>query len=169
LFSVRSIDDEDRQLGSAACSQPHRGSARATKRSSSILALAVACALVPILAGCGGSSSSSKPAVCQDLSSFESAVKDLTNLNVSQNGLSSVKPALQKVEQTGTKLVDSAKKQFGSAAQDLESALKNLGSTIQSLGQASSVSAAGSSVSSAAQQVSNAGQNLANDLQNTCK
>jgi hypothetical protein len=169
LFSVRSIDNEDSELGGPAHSRLRRGSRRATKRSSSIVALAVACALTPILAGCGGSSSSSKPAVCQDLSSFESAVKDLTNLNVSQNGLSSVKPALQKVEQTGTKLVDSAKKQFGSAAQDLERALKNLGSTIQSLGQASSVSAAASSVSNAAQQVSNASQSLANDLHNTCK
>src|SRR3954466_9321896 len=78
-----------------------RGESRGvdTHRLSATLAVGAACV---VLGACGGSD---KPAYCSDVSDFKDAVSELTNVQIAQNGLSSLTAAVDKVKTSGKELV----------------------------------------------------------------
>src|SRR4051794_26885660 len=97
-----------------------------------LFAAAIAAGLLfAALGGCGGSS---KPGYCSDVSDFESAVSGLKDVKPVQNGTSSVKSAIQKVEDTGKAVVDSAQSDFPDQTKAIDQSLDTLGETLKQLG-----------------------------------
>ena len=96
-----------------------------------LAAVVVAGLLLGSVGGCG---SSSKPGYCSDVSDFETAVNDLTQVNPVKEGTSGVKSAVQKVEDTGKATVDSAKSDFPDQTKAIDQSLSALGSTLKQLG-----------------------------------
>jgi hypothetical protein len=87
--------------------------------------------LLGSVAGCG---SDSKPGYCSDVSDFETAVTDLTQVNPVKEGTSGVKSAVQKVEDTGKAVISSAKTDFPDQTSALDQSLNTLGATLKQLG-----------------------------------
>jgi hypothetical protein len=99
-----------------------------THRLSATLAVGAACVL---LAACGGGGD--KPAYCSDVSDFKDAVSELTNVQVAQNGLSSLTAAVEKVKTSGKELVASAKSEFSAETTALNGSITALGATASQL------------------------------------
>jgi hypothetical protein len=123
----------------------------------------VACALV---AGCGGSDS--KPAYCSDVDNFKSAVSDLTDVQVVQNGVSSLTAAVDKVESSGKALVSSAKSEFSSETSAFSASLTALDATARQLTDSSSRQAALAAVPAEVLAVKTSFENLANAVKDKC-
>jgi hypothetical protein len=87
--------------------------------------------LVGSLAGCG---SETKPGYCSDVSDFQTAVNDLTEVRPVQDGTTAVRSAVQKVADTGRAAVESAKSEYRDEAQAVEQSLSALGTTLKQLG-----------------------------------
>jgi hypothetical protein len=81
-----------------------------------------------VAAGCDGS----KPSYCSKADQLELAVKDLSEINLS-NGLSSVPAALSKVESTASAAVTAAKKDFPTETGRIESSVATLKTAVQQL------------------------------------
>ncbi|HEV7461696.1 MAG TPA: hypothetical protein VGN78_14250 [Solirubrobacteraceae bacterium] len=81
-----------------------------------------------LVAGCDGS----KPSYCSKADQLELAVKDLSEINLS-NGLSSVPAALSKVESTASAAVTAAKKDFPTETGRIESSVATLKTAVQQL------------------------------------
>ena len=92
-------------------------------------ASAVALSLV-LVAGCGGSS---KPAYCSSVANLKTSVQDLSNVNVVQNGLTSVKSAVQKIQSDAKTVVSSAKTDFPSQTSAMETSVNALVNTAKQL------------------------------------
>jgi uncharacterized lipoprotein YehR (DUF1307 family) len=93
--------------------------------------LAVALVLVAVLAGCGSSSNNSKPAYCTNVDNLKSSVKALPNTDVVQNGVSSLKTAVTKVETNAEAVVNSAKSDFPNETSALKSSVTTLTTTVK--------------------------------------
>jgi hypothetical protein len=87
-----------------------------------------------LLGSVGGCGSDSKPGYCSDVSDFENAVTDLTQVNPVKEGTSGVKTAVQKVEDSGKAVVSSAKTDFPDQTSALDQSLRTLGETLKQLG-----------------------------------
>lgn len=124
--------------------------------------VAVACAL---LAGCGGSD---KPAYCTDVDNFKNAVSGLGDVQITQNGVSSLTAAVDKVESTGKTLVSSAKSEFSSETSALSASLTALGATANQLSDPSSRRAALAAVPAEVIAVKTSFQNLSNAVKDKC-
>jgi hypothetical protein len=125
--------------------------------------LAVAgCAL---LSACGGSD---KPAYCSDVDNFKDAVSGLTSVDVSQNGVSAISAAVDKVTTSGQTLVDSAKSEFGAQANALKASITALAATAQQLGDPSTQKAALAAIPAEAVAVNSAYQSLATAVKDKC-
>ncbi len=109
-------------------SREHRLTAAAGLRRS-VAASAATLSLV-LVAGCGGSS---KPAYCSSVANLKTSVQALTNVNVVQNGLSSVKSAVQKIQSDAKTVVSSAKSDFPSETSAMETSVNALVSTANQL------------------------------------
>ena len=91
------------------------------------------------LVGCGGGS---KPDYCSDVTDLKDAVSGLTSVKVTENGVSSLKTAADKVVTSGEKLVTDAKSAFPSETTALNTSLAALKSTAQQLGDPATAKAA---------------------------
>lgn len=130
--------------------------------------LCIGAILAATLVFVGCSSSSSKPAVCGDITNFKSSLTALQNVNVTQNGLSSLKTAVTNVQKSASALEKSAQSQYGADAKSLESSVNQLVSTVQSLSP-SNLSGSVTTVKNDVAQVSTSFQKLQSDFKNTCK
>ncbi len=93
-------------------------------------ALSAAALSLVLIAGCGGSS---KPAYCSSVSNLKSSVQDISNVNVVQNGLSSLKTAAQKIETDAKTVVSSAKSDFPNETSAVSSSVNALTTSVKQL------------------------------------
>ena len=85
-----------------------------------------AAVLILVLSGLAAGCSSSKPAYCTDAANLKTSVSDLGNVNVRQNGLSSLQTALNSVQTNASTLASEAKSTFGPQITALQNALSSL-------------------------------------------
>jgi hypothetical protein len=90
------------------------------------LATALACALMILAVGCGGSS---KPAFCSNVSNLEQSAK---NLDPSK-GVSSLKTQLQDLANQAQKIVPSAKSDFPNETAAIDSSVSKLKTDVKSI------------------------------------
>jgi hypothetical protein len=74
------------------------------------------------LVACGGD----QPAVCDDLDAVQASVDNLKDIQVSENGLTALSPALSQVKQDLQQLVMDAKAEFGDEASKVQTAVTAL-------------------------------------------
>ena len=117
------------------------------------------------LSACGGSD---KPAYCSDLTDFKDAVSELTDVQVVQNGVSSLTAAVDKVETTGRQLVSSAKSEFAPQTSALEGSLTALSATSKQLANPQTAKAALAAVPAEVQAVKTSFDALSNSAKTKC-
>ena len=78
------------------------------------------------LAACGGD----QPAVCDDFDALQSSVDNLKDIQVSENGLTALSPALTQIKQDLDQLVADAKAEFGDDASKVQTAVTSLQSSL---------------------------------------
>ena len=110
-----------------------------------------AAVLILVLSGLAAGCSSSKPAYCTAAANLKTSVSDLGNVNVRQNGLSSLQTALNSVQTNATTLASEAKSTFGPQITALQNAVSSLSTAIKSATGQPSVTAATAVASSVAQ------------------
>ncbi len=96
--------------------------------------LAAAAFLVgPItLTGCGGSDTTTKtPAICSDIDALKTSVDDLKKVDVTQNGLATLKESLTKVQSDLKKVTDDAKKQYLTEVDAVDQAASSLAASLE--------------------------------------
>jgi hypothetical protein len=137
-----------------------RGRAPAARR---VLAVAaISAAGFGALAGCGGSSSSSKPGYCADRSNLKDSVNGLTDVNLTSGGLSALQSQLQKVQSDAKALASSAKGDFPDETGAISSSVSELNTSVAQLSsspsaqQVAAIAGAVSSVTSAFKSFSDA-------------
>jgi len=104
-----------------------------------------------VLSGLAAGCSSSKPAYCTDADQLKTSVQDLANVNVAQNGLSSLQTALTSVKTNATAFATDAKSAFAPQTTALQSSLSGLQTAITSAKGQPSVAAAAAVVPAVAQ------------------
>ena len=106
------------------------------RRLSATIAVAGTCIA---LVACGGSE---KPAYCKAVTDFKDSVSALTDVQVTENGVSSLAAAVSKVQSSGKTLVSEAKSAFGTEATALDASLTALGATARQLADPNTAKAA---------------------------
>ena len=129
------------------------------------LSATLAVGAVAALSACG---SSDKPAYCSDVSDFKNAVSDLTNVQVTQNGVSELTAAVDKVETSGQTLVSSAKSEFAPQTSALEGSLTALSATSKQLANPQTAKAALAAVPAEVQAVKTSFDALSNSVKTKC-
>jgi hypothetical protein len=115
-----------------AATSAHPGETVAKYRSLAATALLA----MAVVSGCGGDDDddSASPSICSEADDLKSSLDDLKNVDIVENGVSSLDAALDEVKSDATALSESAKSEFGPEVQSLEDALSSLGSAITSVG-----------------------------------
>jgi hypothetical protein len=132
------------------------------KKLSALLAVGAACSL---LAACG---SSSKPAYCSAVSDFKDALSGLTDVQITQNGVSGLTTAVGKVESSGKQLVSEAKSEFGPETTALSGSLTALGATVSQLTDSQTRKAALVALPAQVQAVKGSFDTLSNSVASKC-
>jgi len=114
---------------------------------------------------CGGSD---KPAYCSDVSDFKDAVSELTDVQVTQNGVSELTAAVNKVETSGQTLVSSAKSEFAPQTSALEGSLTALSATSKQLANPQTAKAALAAVPAEVKAVKTSFDALSNAVKTKC-
>jgi hypothetical protein len=127
-----------------------------------LLALALAGAA---LTACGGSD---KPGYCSDVDNFKTAVSDLGNIDVSNGGVGAIKSAVQKVETTGTAVVNSAKSEFPSQTTTLKSSLASLQATLSQVSSPETAKAALKQLPAQVALVASSAKGIADAVSSNC-
>jgi esterase/lipase len=130
-----------------------------------IHSIAAAAIAAVALSACGGSS---KPSYCSKVSDLESSVKALGNLNVIQNGTSSLKTALQKVQSSAQDAVSAAKSDFPNETKALNDAVGALKTSVDQITGTPTPAAVAALAKDAAATVT-AVQNLVQTTSSKCK
>jgi hypothetical protein len=89
-------------------------------------------AAILVLSGLAAGCSSSKPAYCTDAANLKTSVSNLGNVNVAQNGLSSLQTALSSVQTDASSFASDAKSAFPSQTTALQNSLTSLSTAITS-------------------------------------
>lgn len=116
----------------------------------------VAVVALVALAGCGGSSSSSKPAYCSARTDLQNSIKGVTDLSPS-SGVSTLQAEFHKVKTAADKVVTQAKSDFPNETSAIKSSVDSLTSAVNALtsnpsaGQIVSVTTAASTALSSVQ------------------
>jgi hypothetical protein len=96
----------------------------------SLLALTATTVLATgVLAGC----SSDKPAFCDDVSTLQDSISQLTSVNIEAGVLDTVRTDLETVQTDAQTVVDSARTDFPSETSDLEDSINTAEQSIQDL------------------------------------
>ena len=101
-----------------------------------LLALVIGSAL---LAGCGSSSSTTKPAYCSALSSLQASIKNLPD--TVKQGTSALQTTFVTAQQQVTTLVNSGKSELSSETAAVKSSFDTLAGTVKQVQSSSSVGA----------------------------
>ncbi len=140
---------------------------RATYRPGTRRWLLIAAAVL-VLSGLAAGCSSSKPAYCTAASQLKTSVHNLGNVNVAQNGLSSLQTALGKVQTSAKTFATDAKSAYPSQTTALKNSLSSLENAIKSAkGQPPLTAAA--AVVPALTQVKTSASNLQSAVKGKCQ
>ena len=121
-----------------------------------------------VLSGLAAGCSSSKPAYCTDAEQLKTSVQNLGNVNVVQNGLSSLQTALTSVKTSASAFITDAKSAYPSETAALKTSLSGLQTAITSAkGQPLATTAA--AVVPAVTQVKNSASALQSAASGKCK
>jgi hypothetical protein len=115
-----------------------------------------------LAAGC-----SSPPAYCTAAANLKTSVSNLGNVNVAQNGLSSLQTALNSVRANASTFASEAKSTFAPQTTALQNALSSLDTAIKSAKGQPSVTAA-TEVASSVTQVKNSASSLQSAVSGKC-
>jgi short-subunit dehydrogenase involved in D-alanine esterification of teichoic acids len=126
-----------------------------------------AAVLILVLSGLAAGCSSSKPAYCTAAANLKTSVSDLGNVNVRQNGLSSLQTALTSVQTNASTFASEAKSTFAPQITALQSALSSLSTAIKSVTGQPPVTAA-TAVASSVAQVKNSASALQTAVAGKC-
>lgn len=129
-----------------------------------LLLPAAALVLSGLTAGC----SSSKPAYCTDAEQLKTSVQNLGNVNVVQNGLSSLQTALTSVKTSASAFVTDAKSAYPSQTAALKTSLSGLQTAITSA-KGQPLATAAAAVVPAVTQVKNSAGALQSAASGKCK
>jgi hypothetical protein len=125
-------------------------------------------ATVLILSGLAAGCSSSKPAYCTDAANLKTSVQNLGNVNVAQNGLSSLQTALTSVKTNAASFATNAKSAYAPQITALNTSLSGLETAITSAkGQPPATAA--SAVVSGVTQVKNSASALQSAASGKCQ
>ena len=128
----------------------------------------VALVLSALIVGCSSNGSSSKPAYCNDADQLKTSVQNLGNVDVSANGLDSLKTALSSVQTNAKAFATDAKSEFAPQTTALQNSLTSLDTAIKSV-QAQPSAAAIAAIGSSVTQVKNSAGDLENAASGKCK
>jgi hypothetical protein len=78
------------------------------------------------LAACGGD----QPAVCDDFDALQSSIDNLKDIQVSENGMTALSPALTQIKKDLQQLVADAEAEFGDEAGEVKTAVASLQSSV---------------------------------------
>ena len=98
-----------------------------------LILVAAAIVAVAMLAACGSSSGSSKPAYCSSLTNLKNSVKALPSTDVIHNGTNALKANVDKVITNAHAVVNSAKQDFPSETSAITTAVDSLKTTVTQL------------------------------------
>jgi hypothetical protein len=129
-----------------------------------LLLPAVVLVLSGLTAGCG----SSTPAYCTAGSQLKTSIHDLGNVDVTKNGLGSLKTALGKVQADAKTFASEAKSAFAPQARALRNSLSGLQAALKAA-QAQPSLAAVQAIVSSATQVKNSGSSLQKAISGKCQ
>jgi hypothetical protein len=121
--------------------------------------------LSAVIAGC---SSDSKPAYCTDADQLKTSVQSLGQVDVSTNGLDSLKTALTNVQSSATAFATDAKSEFAPQTTALQNSLSGLDTAIKSA-QAQPSAAAIAAIGSSVSQVKTSASDLENAASGKCQ
>ena len=107
--------------------EPHHVAARWTARSVCVAAL-----VLVGLAGCGGSSSSTKPAYCSARADLENSINGVSSLSPTSS-VSALQAQFQKVKTDANKVVTQAKGDFPTQTSAIKSSVDGLTSAVDAL------------------------------------
>jgi hypothetical protein len=132
LAGDRGIDRQGKARGSmtrTVCqtTTQRRGAARLSRVLLCTLVVAIAAIA---LSACGGSS---KPSYCSSVSNLKKSVKDLTNVNVLQNSVSSLTSALTTIESNAKSAVADAKGDFPSQTTAVTNSVNALANSVKQI------------------------------------
>lgn len=102
------------------------------------LPLAALAAGMLLIAGCG----SSKPEYCTKSSELKSALKALTEVNLSKEGVAGAEAAIRRVQSTAKETVSSAKSEFPQQTEAISDAAEELADSVREASKAQTSSAA---------------------------
>ncbi len=97
-----------------------------------VAALAAAALIGIALAGCGSSSTASKPQYCADQTNLQNSLHGLTNLN-SGSGLSGLQAQITQIKNDSSALVASASSDFPTESSAVQSAANAVASSLQNV------------------------------------
>jgi hypothetical protein len=122
-----------------------------------------------LLMGAGGCASeeAAKPPVCDSFAAVQNTVDHIRDVNVSENGLTQLKPYLTQLREDFTQLYNDAKAQYAPQAEQLRTALTQLGTDLGAA-QADPGAATLAAVRTSVQGVRTSAQNLRAALAKTC-
>jgi hypothetical protein len=101
-------------------------------RAPAALAVAVAVALVPALAGLAGCGGNSKPDYCSDRTDLENSIKGVTSAATSGD-VNALKTQVAAIESDARTLVDSARSDFPSETAAIRTSVQSLQSAVTAL------------------------------------
>ncbi|GAA0468747.1 hypothetical protein Ade02nite_79740 [Paractinoplanes deccanensis] len=131
--------------------------------------LAILVLLLGLLAGCGddAASAADTPPVCDSADAVRVTVEHIRNTNVSENGLSQLRPLFTQLRDDIAQLVTDAQAQFGAQADALRTAAENFGAALQGA-EADPGAASFTAVRATAGALRGTAQDLAAALTGTC-
>jgi hypothetical protein len=121
-----------------------------------------------VLSGLAAGCSSSKPTYCTDAANLKTSVQNLGNVNVAQNGLSSLQTALTSVKTNATSFATDAKSAYPSQTAALQTSVSGLETAITSAKGQPPVTAA-TTVASAITQVKTSASALQSAVSGKCQ
>jgi hypothetical protein len=106
------------------------------RRTTATLVAFVLCAAIALGACSGDDDESTSPttsALCKNVDALKSSVQELKNVDIVQNGVSSLRSALDDVQSDATALADAAKDDFKPQVDALQQALSTFGTAVRNV------------------------------------
>ncbi|GAA0420222.1 hypothetical protein Aca07nite_12050 [Actinoplanes capillaceus] len=139
-------------------------------RTSGLVTFATALCVLAAGAGCAGgeaADASAEPAVCESFAAAQNTVTHIKQANVSENGLTALRPYVSELIQQLTQLAVDAKAQFSQQADQLRAAVDVLSASVDTAREDPNVANLGA-VRQAVDGVRDTARALADSLKNTC-
>ncbi|GGN77210.1 hypothetical protein GCM10010112_50110 [Actinoplanes lobatus] len=139
-------------------------------RTPGLVTFATALCVLAAGAGCAGggaTGASAEPAVCESFAAVQNTVTHIKDANVSENGLTALRPYVSELIEQLTQLAADAKAQFGQQADQLRASVDVLSTSVDTARDNPDLTNLGA-VRQAVDGVRDTARALADSLKNTC-